>query len=107
MEITYTGIELRADDDETGVRPGAGVREENARWRADLFTFYEICMDLGWSINGRYYKKAEECLTRLQASAMQFSSCSVSVALSPCSDPTLPRPGSGHAHVTPSGRDRH
>ena len=38
------------------------------------FTFYEICQDLGWSINGRYYKQAEDCLSRLQASAMQFSS---------------------------------
>ncbi|MGK3611177.1 plasmid replication initiator TrfA, partial [Escherichia coli] len=30
--------------------------------------------DLGWSYNGRYIEKAEECLTRLQATAMQFIS---------------------------------
>ena len=28
----------------------------------------------GWSINGRYYDKIEACLSRLQATAMQFSS---------------------------------
>jgi hypothetical protein len=38
------------------------------------FTFYELCQDLGWSINGRYYTKAEECLSRLQATAMGFTS---------------------------------
>ncbi|WP_433913989.1 plasmid replication initiator TrfA [Escherichia coli] len=38
------------------------------------FTFYELCQDLGWSYNGRYISKAEECLTRLQATAMQFIS---------------------------------
>ncbi len=29
---------------------------------------------LVWSYNGRYIEKAEECLTRLQATAMQFIS---------------------------------
>ena len=74
VEITYTGIELRADDDELVFAQVLEYAKRTALGEPISFTFYEICMDLGWSINGRYYKKAEECLTRLQASAMQFSS---------------------------------
>ena len=72
--ITYTGIELRADDDELVWQQVLEYAKRSPVGTPVSFTFYELCTDLGWPINGRYYAKAEECLTRLQATAMQFSS---------------------------------
>lgn len=74
VSITYTGIELRADDDEIIWQQVLEYSKRTPIGNAITFTFFELCKDVGWSINGRYYKKAEECLTRLQASAMQFFS---------------------------------
>lgn len=74
VTITYTGIELRSDDDELVWQQVLEYAKRKPLGSPIVFTFYEICGDLGWSINGRYYKKAEECLTRLQASAIQFFS---------------------------------
>lgn len=74
VNITYTGIELRADDDELVWQQVMEYAKRTPVSEPISFTFYELCQDLGWSHNGRYYDKAEECLTRLQAGAMQFSS---------------------------------
>ncbi|MDJ1465908.1 plasmid replication initiator TrfA [Nitratireductor sp. GZWM139] len=74
VNITYTGVELRAEDDELVWQQVMEYSKRSPIGDPISFTFYELCKDLGWSINGRYYKKAEECLSRLQASAMQFES---------------------------------
>lgn len=74
VTITYTGIELRADDDELVWQQVMEYGKRTPIGEPITFTFYELCQDLGWSHNGRYYDKAEECLSRLQAGAMQFSS---------------------------------
>lgn len=74
VTITYTGVELRAEDDELVWQQVLEYAKRTPLGDPVTFTFYELCQDLGWSINGRYYEKAEECLSRLQASAMQFSS---------------------------------
>ena len=74
VNITYTGVELRAEDDELVWQQVMEYSKRSPIGDPIDFTFYELCKDLGWSINGRYYKKAEECLSRLQASAMQFES---------------------------------
>lgn len=74
VRITYTGFELRAEDDELVWQQILEYAKRTPLGEPVSFTFYELCRDLDWSINSRYYKKAEECLSRLQASAMQFSS---------------------------------
>ena len=74
IDITYTGIELRAEDDELVWQQVLEYTKHSPVGTPVSFTFYELCKDLGWSINGRYYDKAEACLTRLQATAIQFSS---------------------------------
>lgn len=74
VRITYTGIELRADDDELVWQQVLECAKRSPIGTPVSFTFYELCTELGWPINGRYYDKAEACLTRLQATAMQFSS---------------------------------
>ncbi|EMK3344940.1 plasmid replication initiator TrfA [Vibrio parahaemolyticus] len=73
-KITFTGVELRAEDDELIWQQVMEYSKRSPLGEPISFTFYELCKDVGWSINGRYYKKAEECLSRLQASAMQFES---------------------------------
>ncbi|ECZ2944958.1 transcriptional regulator [Salmonella enterica] len=74
VRITYTGLELRADDDELVWQQVLEYAKRTPIGEPITFTFYELCQDLGWSINGRYYTKAEECLSRLQATAMAFTS---------------------------------
>lgn len=74
VKVTYTGIELRAEDDELVWQQVIDYAKEVSVGTTVKFTFYKLCKDIGWQINGRYYKKAEECLTRLQASALQFQS---------------------------------
>lgn len=74
IRITYTGLELRADDDELVWQQVLEYAKRKPIGEPIAFTFYELCKDLGWSYNGRYIEKAEECLTRLQATAMQFIS---------------------------------
>lgn len=74
VQIVYTGWELRASDDELVLHQILEYAKRMPIGQAIRFTFYELCKDLGWSINKPYYNRAEACLTRLQASAMQFSS---------------------------------
>lgn len=74
VRITYTGLELRADDDELVWQQVLEYAKRKPMGEPITFTFYELCQDLAWSYNGRYIEKAEECLTRLQATAMQFIS---------------------------------
>lgn len=74
VKITYTGIELRADDDELVWQQVLEYAKRLPIGMPVSFTFYELCTDLGWHLNGRYYDRAEACLTRLQATAIQFSS---------------------------------
>ena len=74
VKIRFTGVELRAEDDELVWQQVMEYSKRSPIGEPVSFTFYELCKDLSWSINGRYYKKAEECLSRLQASAMKFES---------------------------------
>lgn len=74
VEITYSGIELRADTDELVFAQVLEYAKRTPLGEPVTFTFYQICTDMGWPVSGRYYKQAESCLTRLQASAIQFSS---------------------------------
>lgn len=72
--MTYTGIELRAEDDElvwVQVLEYAKKIPINSPVR---FTFYQMCKDLDWSAGSRSYKRIEDSLTRLQATAIQFTS---------------------------------
>lgn len=67
VAIVYSGIELRAEDDEIVwlqiLNYGQGVPfgEPYNFWLKDLLS------DVGWHKNGRYYDKARECITRLKA----------------------------------------
>ena len=67
VSILYSGIELRAEDDEV-------VWLQILQYGANVpfgqpfdFSIKDLVRDLGWSKNGRYYEKARECISRLKA----------------------------------------
>ena len=72
--ITYTGIELRAYDDELIWQQVLEYAKHIAVGSPVTFTFFDLCQDVGWPLNGDYYDRAEQCLSRLQATALQFRS---------------------------------
>jgi hypothetical protein len=74
VSIFYTGIELRAEDDELVWQQILEYSKHTPPGQFIRFSLYELCKDLDWSINGTYYKKAEDCLSRLQATALKIES---------------------------------
>ncbi|WP_367899705.1 plasmid replication initiator TrfA [Xanthomonas oryzae] len=72
--ITFTGVELRADDDELVWQQVLEYAKRFPVGEPIYFSMYQLLTDLDWSINGHYYDKAEASLTRLQANAMQITS---------------------------------
>jgi hypothetical protein len=74
VSVTYTGVELRAEDDELVWQQVLEYAKRTALGEPVSFTFYELCRDLDWSVNTFYYRKAAECLSRLQATSLAFTS---------------------------------
>ncbi len=67
VTMVYTGIELRAEDDEI---VWLQIMEYSKRVpMGDPFEFSvkDLVRDVGWAKNGRYYDKARECISRLKA----------------------------------------
>jgi hypothetical protein len=67
VSILYTGVELRAEDDEL-----VWLQILNYGQRVPLgepfeFSVKDLVADIGWHKNGRYYDKARECISRLKA----------------------------------------
>jgi hypothetical protein len=67
VSILYTGIELRAEDDEVVwlqiLKYGEGV----PLGEPFQFSVKDLVRDVNWSKNGRNYDRARECITRLKA----------------------------------------
>lgn len=74
VSIEYTGIELRAYDDELVWQQVLDYAKEFPLGSEIRFTFYQLCNDLGWGVNATYYEKIEKCLTRLKATSLNFRS---------------------------------
>lgn len=74
VKITFTGIELRAEDDELVWLQILEYAKHMPLGATVEFTFYQLCKDVGWSINGSYYRKAEACLDRLKSGNLKFES---------------------------------
>lgn len=70
VSITYTGIELRAEDDELVFLQILDVAKNYPLGMWVNFTSYQICKYLDWPTNGSYYRKIHECLLRLKATAI-------------------------------------
>lgn len=66
--IMYTGIELRAEDDEIVWLQILNYGQRVAFGEPFEFSIKDIVSDIGWHKNGRYYDKARVCISRLKAS---------------------------------------
>jgi hypothetical protein len=67
VSILYTGIELRAEDDEIVWLQILNYGQRVALGEPFEFTVQDLVADIGWHKNGRYYDKARECISRLKA----------------------------------------
>lgn len=72
IEISFTGIELRAQDDELVWLQIIELAKYQALETWVNFTPYQLCKAIGWATNGTYYKKIHACLLRLKATAIQI-----------------------------------
>lgn len=67
ISILYTGIELRAEDDELVWLQILHYARSVPLGEPFEFSIKDLVRDVGWSKNGRYYDKARECISRLKA----------------------------------------
>lgn len=67
ISILYTGIELRAEDDELIWLQILDYSKRVPMGEAFEFEIRDLVLDVGWHRNGRYYDKARECISRLKA----------------------------------------
>lgn len=68
VSILYTGVELRAEDDEVVFLQILHYSKSVPLGEPVSFSVGDIVADLGWARNGRYYDKARECISRMKAS---------------------------------------
>lgn len=71
VKITYTGVELRADDDELVWQQILDYAKHKPLGEPIEFNLHGLCNDLGWSINGRNYEKARRSISRLKANEVR------------------------------------
>lgn len=71
VKVTYTGIELRADDDELVWQQILDYAKRYALGDAVEFNLHQLCQDLKWSINARNYDRARACISRLKANEVK------------------------------------
>lgn len=75
VSMSYTGIELRACDDELVWQQVMHYAREVGDLEKPMeFTLYQLCKDVGWPANNTYYKRVKATLNRLQATALNFES---------------------------------
>lgn len=67
VSILYTGIELRAEDDEIIWLQIMNYGQIFPLGQSFEFSIKDLVKDVGWPKNGRYYDKARECMSRLKA----------------------------------------
>jgi hypothetical protein len=70
--VRYTGIELRAYDDELVWLEVLNLAKKSPLGEWIQFSCYQICTALGWSTSKFYYQKIHECLLRLKATAVSI-----------------------------------
>ena len=71
VKITFTGIELRAEDDELVWQQILNYAKHKTLGEPIEFNLHELCRELNWSINGRNYEKARMSISRLKANEVK------------------------------------
>lgn len=69
ISITYTGEELRQDDEDVFMQI-LHIARMHTLGTEVRFTAYSMLSELGWSKNGDSYKRLSDCLIRLKATAL-------------------------------------
>lgn len=67
VSILYTGIELRAEDDEIVWLQILAYGQSVALGEPFEFSVKDLVRDVAWAKNGRNYDRARECISRLKA----------------------------------------
>ncbi len=67
VTIYYTGIELRAEDDELVWLQILNYGKRVPLGEPVVFSVKDLVRDVNWSKNGRNYDRARECISRLKA----------------------------------------
>lgn len=67
ISMLFTGIELRAADDEIILLQIFSYGQSVALGQPFNLSIKDLVKDVGWSKSGQYYKKARECISRLKA----------------------------------------
>lgn len=67
VQIYYTGIELRAEDDELIWLQLMSYAQSVPLGTPVTFDLKDLVVDIGWQRNGSYYDKARRCISRLKA----------------------------------------
>lgn len=73
ITISYTGVELRAHDDEIVWLQILHYGKEVPLGKPFEFTIKQLVNDLAWPSNGEYYERARKCISRLKASEIKIS----------------------------------
>lgn len=73
ISILYTGIELRAEDDEIVYLQILKYGQSVPFGQPFDFSIKELVQDVGWAKNGRNYERARECISRLKANEILIS----------------------------------
>lgn len=71
--ITFRGEELRQDDETVWLQM-IHLAKEQPLGNVIEFTPYALCKEIGWSLDGRSYKRLRQCLERMQATALSIYS---------------------------------
>lgn len=67
VSILYTGVELRADDDELVWLQIINYGSKVVLGEPFEFSVKDLVRDIGWTKNGRNYDRARACISRLKA----------------------------------------
>ena len=73
VTVTYTGIELRAEDDQLVWQQIIHYARELPLGEPVTFSTGQILADIGWKNNGAYYQKVRDCIERLKANSVRVS----------------------------------
>lgn len=68
IQAFFTGIELRAEDDELVWIQILHYAKSVPLGESLEFNIRQLCNDLDWPLNGTYYDKVRQCISRLKAS---------------------------------------
>jgi hypothetical protein len=72
-EITYTGEELRQDDETVWLQL-IHLARENGLATPFHFTPFSFCKAIEWPVTGQSYDRLDKCMTRLQATSLKIAS---------------------------------